>query len=174
LESTPNRTPPPSARLCHTQALAHVEDYVQVVHALTLSTHAAPSNETMGVLCLLHPPAEVDLPPFMDDFHLEMKVILDQEAFIFTLACSPCLFYGDLLGMVYELLRDCFVLDDFANGFNLFFEVCGHIVQGHIPPSISRSFSTSRLLVLEKQFKSICPIAIDEMTYHLVARILTI
>ncbi len=76
--------------------------------------------------------------------------------------------------MVYELLRDCFVLDDFASGFNLFFEVCGHIVQGHIPPSISRSFSTSRLLVLEKQFKSICPIAIGEMTYHLVARILTI
>jgi hypothetical protein len=25
------------------------------------------------------------------------------------------------LGMVYELLQDCFVLDDYANGFDLFF-----------------------------------------------------
>jgi len=106
--------------------------------------HAAPSDETMGVLCLFHPLVEVDLNPCMDDFHLETKVILDQGAFIFALACSPCLFSNGLLGIVYELLQDCFVPDDFANGFNLFFKVCGHIVQGHIPPSISRSFFTSR------------------------------
>jgi hypothetical protein len=31
--------------------------------------------------------------------------------------------------MVYELLQDCFVLDDFVNGFNFFFEVYGHIFQ---------------------------------------------
>jgi hypothetical protein len=51
--------------------------------------------------------------------------------------------------MVYELLWYCFAPSDFASGFNLFFVICGHIVQGHVPPSISRSFSTSPLLMLE-------------------------
>jgi hypothetical protein len=39
--------------------------------------------------------------------------------------------------MVYELLRDCFVLDDFVSGFDLFFEICKHIAHGHVHPSIS-------------------------------------
>jgi hypothetical protein len=56
-----------------------------------------------------------------------MKVILDQETFVFTLAHSPCLSFGGPSGIMYELLRDCFVPNNFASGFNLFFEVCGHI-----------------------------------------------
>jgi hypothetical protein len=28
--------------------------------------------------------------------------------------------------------RDCFEPDDFASGFNFFFKVCGHIVQGYV------------------------------------------
>jgi hypothetical protein len=71
--------------------------------------------------------------------------------------------------MVYHLLRDCFAPNDFANGFNFFFEICGHIIQGHVPPSISPSFSTSQLLMLEKLFRSIHPIAISEMIYRLIA-----
>jgi hypothetical protein len=31
----------------------------------------------MGVLCLFHPLVEVDFAPFVDDFHPEMKVILN-------------------------------------------------------------------------------------------------
>jgi hypothetical protein len=31
----------------------------------------------MGILRLFHPHAKVDFPPFVDDFHLEMKIILD-------------------------------------------------------------------------------------------------
>jgi hypothetical protein len=74
-----------------------------------------------------------------------MKVILNWVTFISTLACSP-----HLSSMVYEFLQDCFVPDDSMNGFDLFFEVCGHIVWGHIPPLISCLFFASRLLVLEK------------------------
>jgi hypothetical protein len=92
LESTPEPAPPPLAQLCHAWALAHVEEYVLVIHTLTLSTHVAPSDETMGVLCFLHPAIEVDLPPFMDDFHPEMKVILNRKTFIFVLAHSPYFF----------------------------------------------------------------------------------
>jgi hypothetical protein len=34
--------------------------------------------------------------------------------------------------MMYEFLWDCLVLDNFMNGFNLYFEVCGHLAQGHV------------------------------------------
>jgi hypothetical protein len=135
-----------------------------VVHALTSNTPTTPSNETTRVLHLLHPPIEVDFPPFVDDFHPKTKVTLVRETFISTLACSPCLSSDGLLSMVYELLQDCFVLNDYVSGFNLFFKVCGHIAQGHVPPLVSCLLSTSLFLSLEKQFGGICPIMINEMT----------
>jgi hypothetical protein len=87
-----------------------------------------------------------------------MKVTLDQEAFIFALAPPPCLFSNGPLGMVCELLQDCFVPYDSTNGFDLFFEICGHIVQGHVPALVSHLFSASRFLVLKKQSKGIRPL----------------
>jgi hypothetical protein len=76
---------------------------------------------------------KVDFLSFIDDFHLETKVILNREAFIFTLAYSSRLFSTGLLDMVYELLWNCFVLDDFMGGFDFFFKLRGHIIRGHIP-----------------------------------------
>jgi hypothetical protein len=58
----------------------------------------------MGVICLFQPFIEVDLPPFIDDFHFEMKIILNWEAFIFTLACSPHVSSSGPSSMVYEFL----------------------------------------------------------------------
>jgi hypothetical protein len=52
--------------------------------------------------------------------------------------------------MVYELLRNCFVPDDFANDFDQFFEIYGHIVRGHVPPYVSHLFVASWLLTLDK------------------------
>jgi hypothetical protein len=90
----------------------------------------------MGVLCLFHPYAKVDFSPFIDDFHPETKVILDQAVFIYALVCSPRLSFDGPSGMVYEFLRNYFVPNDFANGFDLFFETCGHISQSLVPPLI--------------------------------------
>jgi hypothetical protein len=59
-------------------------------------------------------------------------------------------FFDGPLGMVYELLWDCFFLNDSISGFDLFFKVCGHIVWSHVPPSVSCLFFASRLLTLEK------------------------
>jgi hypothetical protein len=69
-----------------------------------LNTLVALSDETTGVFRPFHPPTKVHLPPFVDDFHLKIEAILDQEAFVFALAYSPHLSFGGLLGMVYELL----------------------------------------------------------------------
>jgi hypothetical protein len=62
---------------------------------------------------------------------------LDRDAFIFALTCSPHFSFDGPLGMVYEFLQDCFVLNDYANGFDIFFEICGHIAHNHVPQSIS-------------------------------------
>ncbi len=67
-------------------------------------------------LCHLHPLAEVDFPLFVDDFHPKTDFVLDTNAFIFALACSSRLSFDGPSSMVYELLQDCFVPDDFANG----------------------------------------------------------
>jgi hypothetical protein len=76
--------------------------------------------------------------------------------------------------MVYDLLRNCFVLEDFANGFDYFFEICGHIDHGHVPPSILHLLVASQLLILEKQTHNIRPIMIRNVTYWLVDHALTI
>ncbi len=44
---------------------------------------------------------------------------------------------GGLLNMLYEPLWYCFVPNDSTSGFDLFFKICGHIAQSHVPPSIS-------------------------------------
>ncbi len=117
----------------------------------TSSKHTySPSNETMKILHLLDPLAKVNFPPFIDDFHLETKVTLDQDTFVFALVCSPHLSSSDPSNMVYKLLWDCFVPYDFVSDFNFFFEVCGHIARGHVPPLTSHFLFTSRLLMLEK------------------------
>jgi len=104
LESIPNPTSLLFTRLCRTQTLVHVREYARTICTLVLNTLVAPSNETARVLRLFHPLAKVDLPLFINDFHLNMKVILHQEAFVYVLVCSPRFSYNGLLGMVYELL----------------------------------------------------------------------
>jgi hypothetical protein len=49
------------------------------------------------------------------------------------LAHSSRIFSTGLLDMVYELLWNCFVLDDFVGVSDFFFKVRGHIIRGHIP-----------------------------------------
>ncbi len=68
---------------------------------------------------------------------------------------------------MYELLQDYFVLDDYINDFDLIFEIFEHITCGHVPPLVSHLRVTSRLLTLEKQIRSIRPLVIGKVIYHL-------
>ncbi len=70
--------------------------------------------------------------------------------------------------MVYELLQNCFVFNDSINGFDLFFEICKHIVCGHVHPSVSRLLVAFQVLVLEKQVRGVRPIAVEEVIYWLI------
>jgi len=90
------------------------------VHALAPSTLVAPSAKTIVALCH-HPLVEVNLSLCVDDFHLKTNLVLDREAFISTLTHFPPLSSSGPSSMVRELLQNCFVPNDSANGFDLFF-----------------------------------------------------
>jgi len=117
----PDPIPPPLAQLCHTQAFAHVGEYVRSMRTLAHSTPTTPLIETITALWHLLPLAEVDFFPFVDNFHPKMNFVLNRKTFISMLPCSPHLSFSSPLGMVYELLKDCFVVDNFTSGFDLFF-----------------------------------------------------
>jgi len=90
------------------------------MHALAPNTFATPSAETIVALCHLHPLAKVDLPPFVNNCHPKMDLVLDRKAFIFALTHSPRFSFGGPSDMVYELLWDYFVFDDYVSGFDFF------------------------------------------------------
>jgi hypothetical protein len=139
----PNPTPPPLMQLRHARALVHVAKYVRTMRALAPNTLVAPSTKTIAAFHHLHPLSEVDLPPFINDFHLKTNLVLDKETFIFTLTHFPHLLSGGPLGMVYELLWDCFDPNDSTSGFDFFLKICGHVALGHVLPSISCLLVTS-------------------------------
>jgi len=167
-------TQPPLAWLCRTWAFAHVGEYAQAVCALAPTFLRPPSTETITTLCHLDPFAEVDLTPFVNDFHPKMDLILDRKTFICILTHFPHLSSNNPSGMVYELLRDYFVPNDSTNGFDLFLKICKHITCGHVPSLISHLLITSWLITLEKQIENIQPITIGEVIYQLVTHTLAI
>jgi hypothetical protein len=103
-----------------------------------------------------------------------MEVTLNWHAFIFSLIRSPCFFFPITFQVWCMSFTRLFCPKWFHEWLRLFFEVCGYIVQGHVPPSISHWFFASWLLTLEKQFRGIHPIAISEVTYCLIAHTLAI
>jgi hypothetical protein len=74
------------------------------MRTLTPNTHLTPFDKTIRVLHLFHPLIEVDISPFVNDFHPKIEVILNQEAFVSTLALSPHLFSSGPSSMVYGFL----------------------------------------------------------------------
>jgi hypothetical protein len=50
------------------------------MRALAPNIHAAPLAETIVTIRDFHPLVGVDLPPFINDFHLEIDFVLDSVA----------------------------------------------------------------------------------------------
>ncbi len=117
-----NLSPPTSTQLHHAQALAHVEEYIQIVCALVLNIFAIPSNETMTTLHFFQPLAQVNLSLLSIISIRRWRLFQIRMPLIFLLGCSPCFSFDDFSNMVYELLQDCFVRDDFMCDFEFFFK----------------------------------------------------
>ncbi|KAL2634304.1 hypothetical protein R1flu_005783 [Riccia fluitans] len=103
-------------------------------------------------------------------FASSIMIFLDfNHFFSMALARSPHLSSGGPLGMVFELLRDCFTPQDPTSGFDLLFDLCTHIAQGRVFPSTAYLLGASRLLALEKPSGSVRPIVMEEVLHRLVA-----
>jgi hypothetical protein len=68
-------SPPPLAQLC-TQATTHVEKYLRGVCVLALKILVVPFDEITLTFHLFHSLQKVNLLTFVNDFHLDIKVML--------------------------------------------------------------------------------------------------
>ncbi len=80
-----------------------------------------------------------------------MDFVLDKETFIYVLTCFPHLSFGSLEVWCLSFCKIVLYLMTLLVALIIFFEICEHIVCGHIPPLISCLLVASQLLVLEKQ-----------------------
>ncbi|KAL2609230.1 hypothetical protein R1flu_027803 [Riccia fluitans] len=76
--------------------------------------------------------------------------------------------------MVFKLLRDCFIPEDSAGEFDLLFQICTHVTQGHLSLAVARLLGASCLLAIKKDSGGVRPIAVGEALYRLVARSLSL
>ncbi|KAL2612370.1 hypothetical protein R1flu_024062 [Riccia fluitans] len=65
--------------------------------------------------------------------------------------------------MVFELVRDCFTLEDPTSGIDLLFDLCTHIAQGRLFASMAYLLGASCLLALENPLGGVRPIAEGEV-----------
>jgi hypothetical protein len=79
----------------------------------------------------------------------------------------PNLFASGLFSMVIEHLQKKIHPKDFVNGFPQLFQLCFHILQGHIPHRIAHVFGTAYLLTMTKPSHGVCPIVMGEVLYQL-------
>jgi hypothetical protein len=150
LESTLDPTPPPLTELCPC-----IGPYsCKGIHSSNTCTSSKQTYNPIwwdhGSESLLHPLVEVDIPPFVNDSHLETDVtLIGRHLSLFWLVQH--VFFPMAFQICYmNFYTKRIVPNDYANGFDLFFEVCGHIVQGHVPPLVLLLFFTCQFLTLEK------------------------
>ncbi len=67
--------------------------------------------------------------------------------------------------MVFEHLQDCFHPKDLTSGYPQLFQLCSHIVKGHIPRQIACVLSATRLLAMTKPLNGINPIIVGKTLY---------
>jgi len=84
-----------------------------------------------------------------------MNFILDRKAFIYVLTHFLHLSFDSSSDMVMSFYGIALSLTTLLMTLIYFFEICGHIVHGHVPPSGSCFLVASRLLALEKQVENV-------------------
>jgi hypothetical protein len=82
------------------------------------------------------------------------------------------LFINCLSRMVFEHLQNYFHSKNFTSGFPHLFQLCSHILQGHIPCWITHILKTTCLLTMTKPSSGVCFIVMGETLYWLTSRIL--
>jgi hypothetical protein len=69
--------------------------------------------------------------------------------------------------IVFEHFRDCFHPKDLTSGFPQLFQLCFHIVKGHIPLQIAHVLGAIHLLSMTEPSNGVHPIIMGKTLYQL-------
>jgi hypothetical protein len=92
------------------------------------------SFDTTSTLTTLHLDLDGYFLFILKDYELDQNLKLFSDSFKPTFQRMPHLLANGHFGMVYEHLYNYFHPKDSTSGFLQLFQLCYHIIKGHIPP----------------------------------------
>ncbi len=108
-------------RLYRCLTLGKVKKYSCVVRAFQPMLPVVPLEDTIVVLCQLHPFSLNHVPPLIFYYQLKHTFVIDRTLFAHALTIAPHLSSGGLYGMVYEHISGCLIPKDPSLGFSKLF-----------------------------------------------------
>jgi hypothetical protein len=130
------------------------------------------SFDTTSTFITLHLESNGYFLLFLESYEPEQNLELFFDSFKLTLQRMPHLSISGPSRMICEHFQNCFHPKDLANGFLLLFQLCSHIVKGHISPQIAGVLGATHLLAMTKPLSGIHPIIVGETQYQPTSRTL--
>jgi hypothetical protein len=109
---------------------------------------------------------------FLEYYKPNQNIELFFDSFKLTSECMPHLLASGPFGMVFEHLWNCFHPEDSTSWFFQLFQLCFHIVKGHIPPQIAHVLGAAHFLAMTKHLGGVHPIAVGKTLYWLTSHAL--
>jgi hypothetical protein len=125
-------------------------------------TLTIPSKDIVVALRQLHPLPSKHVPPLIFYFQPKHTFVLDKTLFVQALTIVPHLTLGGISKMVYDHLSKCFILENPYLGFSKLFQVVAIVAQGDILMLMALMLGVIKLLVMEKDTISFCPIIVGK------------
>ncbi len=150
----------------HILILEHVREYSRVICILAPFSFAPTSSNTNSTFIALHLELDGYFSLFLKDYKLDQDIELSFNSFELTFQRTSHLSMIGPSGMVFEHLRDCFHPKDSTCGFPQLFQLCFHMVQGHIPIQIALVLGMAHFLAMTKPLNEIHPIIMKETSYR--------
>jgi hypothetical protein len=130
-------------------------------------TLAIPSKDTIVAMYQLYPhPSNLVFPPIFD-YQLEHIFVMNRTLFAQVLTITPHLSLGGFLGMVYEHLLGCFILNDPSLKFLELFQVV--VARGCIFKLMALVLGAIRLLAMAKDTIGFCHVIINEVFLQFIS-----
>jgi hypothetical protein len=165
--------PPAHKRFLCSLVIGCVREYSRATRTLApFSLAPTPSDITLAFTAL-HPKSNRYFPFFLEEYEPNQNFKFSFNSFKLAFQHMPHLLASGHYGMVFEHLQDFFNLEDLASGFLQLFQLCFHIVKGHIPLQIAHDFGAACLLTT-KPLSGVHPIAVGGALYRFISRDLCI
>jgi hypothetical protein len=113
--------------------LKHACEYFRATRALAPFSPTPMSFNTTSTFTALHHESDGYFLFFLNDYEPDQNLKLFFYSFKLTFQCMPHMLANGPSRMVFEHLWDRFHPKDLTSGFPQLFQLCFHIVKGHIP-----------------------------------------